>query len=120
MISSSPTSTPAATGDSELSTGAKAGIGVGASLGALALIGLGIFIAKALRWRKKARGASTPYVAPEEEPSKDIYRYEKGGSETAQLASAESQLHEMPGSGGVSELDQIRGSRVVSRNASAV
>jgi len=107
-------------GDSELSTGAKAGIGVGASIGAIALIGLGIFIAKALRWRKKARDAPTPYLAPEEQPSKEIYRYEKGGSEAAQLASAESQLHEMPGSVGASELDQVRDSRVVSRNVPAV
>ena len=120
MVSSPPSSTPLAAGDSELSTSAKAGIGVGASIGAIALIGLGIFIAKALRWRKKARDAPTPYVAPEEQPSKEIYRYEKEGGETAQLANAESQLHEMPGSGGASELDQVRDSRVVSRGASAV
>lgn len=39
-----------------LSTGAKAGIGVGASIGALAILALGYFIAKALHWKKKASG----------------------------------------------------------------
>lgn len=37
-----------------LSTGAKAGIGVAAAIGALVLLGLGLFAMKALQWRKKA------------------------------------------------------------------
>jgi hypothetical protein len=101
----SATSTAIATGNGELSGGAKAGIGVGATLGAIALIGLGIFIAKALRWRKKARNATSSYRVPEEYTSKDVYRYEQDGN-PVQLAGTESELHEMPGSVKVSELDQ--------------
>jgi hypothetical protein len=115
MVSASPSSIAVATGDSGLSAGAKAGIGVGAALGAIALGVLGIFIAKALRWRKKARDANTSYVASEEYPSKDIYRHE--GSQPAQLACAESQLYEMPGSGGVSELDQVPHGGIAGRHA---
>ncbi|RYO30515.1 hypothetical protein AA0113_g11936 [Alternaria arborescens] len=117
MISSSistlpATSTAIATDNSGLSVGAKAGIGVGATLGAIALIGLGIFIAQALRWRKKARDATPSTRVPEEYTPKDIYRYEQGGN-PAQLAGGESELHEMPGSVRVSELDQVPYSRPV-------
>jgi Na+/glutamate symporter len=115
MVSASSSSTAVATGDSGLSAGAKAGIGVGATLGAIALVALGIFIAKALRWRKKARDANTSYVASEEYPSKDIYRHE--GSQPVQLACAEGQLYEMPGSGGVSELDQVPHGGIAGRDA---
>ncbi|KAF2186683.1 hypothetical protein K469DRAFT_749720 [Zopfia rhizophila CBS 207.26] len=43
-----------------LSTGAKAGIGVGAAVGALALVGLGFFIARAYQWKRVADAARRP------------------------------------------------------------
>jgi hypothetical protein len=115
----SASSTGTATGNNELSTGAKAGIGVGAALGAIVLVGLGIFIAKAMRWRKKARNAAPSYSALEKYPSTDVYRYEQGG-EPAQLAGREIQLHELPGSGGISELGQVPHNRTTDGSATKV
>jgi hypothetical protein len=40
--------------NTRLSTGAKAGICIAAAVGVLFLLGLGFFIVKALRWKKKA------------------------------------------------------------------
>ena len=49
------TPTPSvATGD-ELSTGAKAGIGVGVTVGAIAIVALLCFVCKALQWRNNSR-----------------------------------------------------------------
>lgn len=52
-------------GNFSLSTGAKAGIGVGVALGVIALTALGVFIYKALQWRKTAYAATPPYSTPE-------------------------------------------------------
>jgi hypothetical protein len=41
----------------DFSTGAKAGIGVGAAVGAITLVGLGIFLAKALMWKRASLGS---------------------------------------------------------------
>ncbi|KAM0745806.1 hypothetical protein T439DRAFT_330343 [Meredithblackwellia eburnea MCA 4105] len=63
--SSSTTPVPAPTGSSGLSTGAKAGIGAGSAIGALALIGLaGFFIAKNRKKTDPAYGGNTtdPYA----------------------------------------------------------
>ncbi|KAJ4299946.1 hypothetical protein N0V90_005194 [Kalmusia sp. IMI 367209] len=49
-----PTTTPENTG---LSTGAKAGIGIGAVAGAIFLVAIGIWISKAMAWRKDAQAA---------------------------------------------------------------
>ena len=112
-IVSTPTTTSStfspvtASGNSSLSTGAKAGIGVGAGVGAIALIVLGIFIAKALRWREKARGVAPSSQEVEELPVKDVYRY-RYEPEPVQLAGMESQVHEMHGSGTASELQDVR------------
>lgn len=84
-----------------LSTGAKAGIGVGAALGAIALVALGVFLYKALQWRTRAQGAAPPYSYPEElayAPA-EVYRHQQE-PKLAQLAAGESTVHEMPGSGG--------------------
>ncbi|KAF2272733.1 uncharacterized protein EI97DRAFT_436667 [Westerdykella ornata] len=65
-------STTPSTSSGGLSSGAKAGIGIGAAFGALALIGLGLFMKKAMRWRKKALDAekdkSVAILPPEEFP----------------------------------------------------
>ncbi|KAF2864942.1 hypothetical protein BDV95DRAFT_613096 [Massariosphaeria phaeospora] len=61
--STTSTAPPPASANSGLSTGAKAGIGVGAALGAIALIGLGIFVAKALHWKKKSSTSAVPATA---------------------------------------------------------
>ncbi|CAO2649748.1 Nn.00g010400.m01.CDS01 [Neocucurbitaria sp. VM-36] len=87
-----------------LSTGAKAGIGIGAAFGAIALIVLGIFIYKALQWRKTAHAAAPSYTYPEElacAPA-EVYQYRQE-PKLAQLAGMESTVHEMPGSKDTSE-----------------
>ena len=53
-LPSSPTSTPVPQPSSGLSTGAKAGIGVGAALGTLALLAIGVFAGLKYRKSKKA------------------------------------------------------------------
>ena len=53
-------------GGGGLSTGAKAGIGVGAAVGGIALIGACIFCFKALGWRRKATGE--PYQGQAQAP----------------------------------------------------
>lgn len=55
--SSTNTAAPESPRNGGLSTGAKAGIGVGAAVGALTLLAGGFFIAKALQWKKKAARA---------------------------------------------------------------
>ncbi|KAH7355731.1 hypothetical protein BKA66DRAFT_516005 [Pyrenochaeta sp. MPI-SDFR-AT-0127] len=91
------------TGNGKLSTGAKVGIGLGASLGAIALIALGIFIYKALQWRKKALVAAPPCDRPADYPPIEVYRYQQE-MKPAQLAGVESAVHKMPGSRNTSEL----------------
>ena len=82
--SSAPSAAPQNTG---LSTGAKAGIAIGAVLGVLALIGVGFFARKALAWKKEAEGAraanlNTPSYA-------DLYpsKYEHSGFAPTELPS---------------------------------
>lgn len=78
--SPSPTvSTPASASAGGLSSGAKAGIGIGAAIGALALVGLGIFIAKALRWKEKARRTAGDGAEELDSQYTERYGYVDGG-----------------------------------------
>lgn len=81
-----------------LSSGAKAGIGVGVSIGFIALIALGFFVWKALQWRKMAYAATpTPtFEMPDAHESAGAYQYNGGAKERAQLASVEHTVHELP------------------------
>lgn len=67
------TSAPAAS--SGLSTGAKAGIGVGAALGAIAIIGLIAWFLLRRRKGKKDKPAGKP---PEGQPTQQDYKYGQG------------------------------------------
>lgn len=58
-----------------LSTGAKAGIGVGAVAGALLLLGLGFFVAKALQWKRRAAPEAIE-PAPMYRPTDEKYAFE--------------------------------------------
>lgn len=71
--------------ESGLSTGAKAGIGIGAAVGAIALFGLGFFIA-----RNRSRNSAPDYeVAPPPPPPEKYYRYEVPENTRFQLDSVE-------------------------------
>lgn len=75
-----------------LSTGTKAGIGIGAAIGAIAVVAMGLFIVKALQWRKRAQAAAPSYEPPEEyAPSEDDYYQPE--TKPAQLAGMESTVH---------------------------
>ena len=82
-----------------LSTGEKAGIGLGASLGVVCLVALVVFIWKALQWRRRARAAAVlpAYEMPEghKPAGADIYRY-RGSFKAAELAEVEGAAHELP------------------------
>jgi hypothetical protein len=88
---------------SGLSAGAKAGVGIGASIGVIALIASGIFVWKAMQWRKMAAAAAPPYEMPEQYVQPEVYKYEKD-VKPAQLPGMESTVHEMAGSPGASEI----------------
>lgn len=90
-----------------LSSGAKAGIGVGAALGVITVIGVGFFVAKAMRWRKQAQTNALSYSDPVEEPKKEIYQYNLDGEAVQQLSGLESQVHELHASGSISELHVV-------------
>ncbi|KAH8706084.1 hypothetical protein GQ44DRAFT_777825 [Phaeosphaeriaceae sp. PMI808] len=83
---------------SGLSTGAKAGVGVGVTLGVIALVGLTIFIWKALHWRRTAKSTSIPYEMPERYQQKELYYYQQDTKPVAHLAGIEDEVHEMPNS----------------------
>jgi hypothetical protein len=95
--------------DGGLSTGAKAGVGIGAAVGALALIGLGMFITKALQWRKKLRedeGTAQSYT-PVSHGAPNLYQaegtpvLELGHSTTgkpAEIYGREAMVQELPAS----------------------
>ncbi|KAF1846142.1 uncharacterized protein K460DRAFT_417283 [Cucurbitaria berberidis CBS 394.84] len=88
-----------------LTKGAKAGIGAGVALGVIALIALGIFIYKAMQWRKQAQAAAPPYSYARELDSGpvEVYRYQEG-AKPAQLSGIESAVHEMPSSKDMQEV----------------
>jgi len=96
--SAATTETP--TPDGGLSTGAKAGIGVGAALGAILLVGLGIWIAKMMNKRKEAQ-AQAAYHNPDVEgyygqhPQKYAY-YAEADAVTAPLEIPSPDPVEMP------------------------
>ncbi|KAI2480643.1 hypothetical protein Ptr902_07668 [Pyrenophora tritici-repentis] len=107
MSSSSTHNSTIPVGNNGLSTGAKAGIGVGAVLGAITVIAMGIFIAKAMRWRRQARAIAPPYSDLPRPPSKEVYQYNLDGQNVQQLPGQESQVHELHASGSVSELGHV-------------
>jgi hypothetical protein len=88
---------------SGLSAGAKAGIGIGAAIAVIALVALGIFVWKAMQWRKIAAATAPPYEMPEQYVQSEVYKYEKD-VKPAQLPGVESTVHEMAGSLGASEI----------------
>ena len=104
-LSVSSTASPA--GNTGLSVGAKAGIGIGAALVAIAVVALGIFIVKAMRWRKQVRAIVPSYSGPVEEPTKEAYQYNLDGGSVQQLSGLESQVHELHTSGSISELHVV-------------
>jgi hypothetical protein len=83
------TTTPASESQKEekssgLSTGAKAGIGIGAALGGLALLGLGFLLARRTGKKTDAAPPAPAPVAPYI-PEKEQHRYELGQTTRAEL-----------------------------------
>jgi hypothetical protein len=86
-----------------LSNGAKAGIGIGAVVGALACIGMGVFIAKAMQWRRRALSEVEGEISEKGTlfPPNDAHLDDPfwiHNANAAQLGGCESKMHEMSGS----------------------
>ncbi|OAL57498.1 hypothetical protein IQ07DRAFT_582657 [Pyrenochaeta sp. DS3sAY3a] len=95
---------PATSRNTGLSAGAKAGVGVGVVLGVIALAALGLFIYKALQWRKTAYASKSAPPYSEEytlHVPAETYRYQLE-QKPEQLAGTE--IHEMPNSQGTSAM----------------
>jgi hypothetical protein len=72
----SATATPPNDDSGSLSTGAKAGIGVGAALGVIALIALGVFIGRRTHKKRKDIREGAGYYEPAKEALPPAYKYE--------------------------------------------
>lgn len=68
---------------------------------------MGIFIAKAMRWRRQARAIAPPYSDLPRPPSKEVYQYNLDRQNVQQLPRQEIQVHELYASGSVSELGHV-------------
>ena len=84
----SPTTTPPNDDSGGLSTGAKAGIGVGAAFGVIALLALGAFIGRRSYKKKKETAEMTTYYEPVKGELSSEYRHE--------APTQDSFLHEAP------------------------
>jgi hypothetical protein len=122
LQSSFSASPPLPTSATSLSTGAKAGIAVGAILGVFLLIGILFFVRKALAWKKAASTASkaeveasgyahrdSPPYQFQQQQDAAVYnygRYEAGSNEINELHDAKAaKVSELPESQ-VSELSE--------------
>ncbi|PVI01635.1 hypothetical protein DM02DRAFT_627534 [Periconia macrospinosa] len=75
-----------------LSTGAKAGIGVGATLGVLLLLGALIFVRKALAWRRRA---CTNQQHPQPEKA-DAFKGNYPGMQFNEMSDGRTDVNELP------------------------